>query len=78
MKYKFVGVEFWGGKTLSEFKECFGKQIPPKEMKGAFEEIQKEYKAKYSEKKVKPDKIKKINKATGDDLELKASNANKE
>ena len=57
-KYGFVGIEFWGCKTFSEFEKYFKKRIPPKDIKAQYEAVKGEYKKKYPEvKKKKETKI---------------------
>ena len=64
MKYKFVGVEYWGSgdKNLSDFKKMFSRKIPPSEMEEAFKYIKAEYKKLYPSK-VKEGKASKSEKA---------------
>jgi hypothetical protein len=59
--YKFIGIEFWGAKSLSEFKKFFAKKIAPSELEGAYKWVKEEYKKagyKLPEKKVEKKKDK--------------------
>lgn len=44
--YRFVGVEYWGSgeRKLADFRKQFARQIPPNEMKKAFDYIKSQYK----------------------------------
>lgn len=53
--YKFIGIEYWGAKSFTEFKKYFEKRIRPDKMKEAYEYVKEEYK-KAGFKEVKEDK----------------------